>query len=165
MPDRNSLSLRRGVGHSGRMTGSATAEVSVPSSVTAFVAEPADAARHFAAKLAHETDPADVATDQAAGARGFVVVDARSAEAYALGHVPGALSLPHATVDEGSTARLSRDDVHVVYCWSPGCNAGDKGAAKLAALGFKVKLMIGGWEQWQSEIGTVATGPESPGAA
>lgn len=87
-----------------------------------------------------------------------MIVDARSAEAYAAGHVPGALSLPHATIDGTTTAGLSREDVHVVYCWSPGCNAGDKGAAKLAALGFRVKLMIGGWEQWQAEIGTTESG-------
>jgi rhodanese-related sulfurtransferase len=131
--------------------------------VTAVVAEPTDAARWFAAKLAVETDPADVAADQAAGRGGFVMVDARSAQAYADGHVPGALSLPHATIDEATTAGLSRADVHVVYCWSPGCNAGDKGAAKLAALGFRVKLMIGGWEQWQSEIGTVEHGTDVAG--
>lgn len=139
-----------------------SAPASPGGAVTAVTADPADAARHFAAKLAFETDPADVAADRAAGRGGFVVVDARSREAYAAGHVPGALSLPHASMDATSTAGLSREDVHVVYCWSPGCNAGDKGAAKLAALGFRVKLMIGGWEQWQSEIGTVERGPAAP---
>ena len=141
--------------HSGPVTASpASAVLAVPA------ADPAVAAAHFAAKLAHETDPADVAADQRAGARGFVLVDTRSVEAYEKGHVPGALSFPHATMDATSVQRLSREDVHVVYCWSTGCNAADKGAATLAALGYRVKLMIGGWEQWQSEIGTVETGPE-----
>jgi rhodanese-related sulfurtransferase len=39
----------------------------------------------------------------------------------------------------------------VVYCWSPGCNAGDKGALEFAKLGYDVKLMIGGFEYWARE--------------
>src|SRR5687767_4334267 len=66
--------------------------------VTAIPAAPSDeAVRHFEARLAHETDAADVGSQVAAGETGgFVVVDVRSREAYAAGHVAGAVSLPYA---------------------------------------------------------------------
>lgn len=39
----------------------------------------------------------------------------------------------------------------VVYCWSPGCNAGAKGALEFARLGFEVSEMIVGFEYWVRE--------------
>ena len=114
-------------------------------------AAPRSAQTYFAAKLACETDPADVWADLEAGTPGFVLVDTRSADAYAQGHVPGALSLPHAEIDEHSITVLPAGTVAITYCWGPGCNAGTKGAAKLAALGVPVKEMIGGFEYWQRE--------------
>jgi len=80
-------------------------------------AAPSSAQAYFAAKLACETDPADVWADLEAGMPGFVVVDTRSADAYAQGHVPGALSLPHAEIDERSIAALPAGGVAVTYCW------------------------------------------------
>ncbi|MDR7315693.1 rhodanese-like domain-containing protein [Brevibacillus nitrificans] len=52
----------------------------------------------------------------------------------------------------------------VVYCWSPACNGATKGAAKLAALGFRVKEMIGGMEYWRREGNPVegTLGTEAP---
>ena len=114
-------------------------------------AEPAAAARHFLAKLAVETDPADVHLDLERGSEAITVIDARGPDAFAQCHVPGALSLPHRTISEATTAGLSRYRVLVVYCWGPGCNAATKAAAKLAALGFRVKEMIGGLEYWRRE--------------
>jgi rhodanese-related sulfurtransferase len=114
-------------------------------------AEPAAAARHFLARLAVETDPSDVHLDLERGNDGITVIDARGADAFAQCHVPGAISLPHRTISESTTAGLSRYRTLVVYCWGPGCNAATKAAAKLAALGFRVKEMIGGLEYWRRE--------------
>ena len=107
--------------------------------------------RHFVAKLAVETDPADVKLDLDRGVSRILVVDARGADAYARCHVPGAISLPHRSIDARSAADLPRDRVLVVYCWGPGCNAATKAAARLASLGFQVKEMIGGLEYWRRE--------------
>jgi rhodanese-related sulfurtransferase len=114
-------------------------------------AEPAAAERHFLAKLTVETDPADVHLDLERGHPGIVVVDTRSPDAYALCHVPGAVNLPTRTISPETTASLPRDKVIVVYCWGPGCNGSTKAAAKLAALGFRVKEMIGGIGYWRKE--------------
>jgi rhodanese-related sulfurtransferase len=114
-------------------------------------ADPATAHRHYAAKLSLETDGSDVQHDMEAGVPGLVVVDARSAEAFAEEHVAGAVSLPYRLLTEASTAHLSREALYVVYCWDPGCNAGAKGAARLSELGFRVKEMIGGLEYWKRQ--------------
>jgi len=128
-------------------------------------AAPEVARRHVLDKLSVETDPSDVHADMSAEAGGFVVVDARSREAYGQGHVPGALSLPHGEIEAQSVAGLSRDDVVVVYCWGPHCNGAARAAVKLAALGYRVKEMIGGIDGWRREGLPVSAGDSSEPAA
>jgi rhodanese-related sulfurtransferase len=114
-------------------------------------ADPAETREHFGRKLRCETDPADVRADMDRGMSGFVVVDTRSREAYHEGHVTGAVSLPHAEIDESTVAGLIGEKVAITYCWGPACNAATKGAFKLASLGVPVKEMIGGYEYWVKE--------------
>lgn len=111
-------------------------------------AAPEDARRHFAAKFVYETDAADVYEDLSNGIEGIVVVDARSPERYAEGHVPGAISFPHRTISAESVKRLPKDALIVTYCDGIGCNGSTHAALKLAALGFRVKEMIGGLDFW-----------------
>ena len=121
------------------------------SSVTTVPAAPAaEAARHFSARLALETDAADVGAAVAAGEDDFVVVDVRSRAAYAAGHVPGAVSLPYAEIDAAALEAVG-DRLLVVYCWGPGCNAAQHAGARIAALGRQVKEMLGGWEYYVRE--------------
>jgi rhodanese-related sulfurtransferase len=118
-------------------------------------ARPEDAQRHFVAKLAVETDPADVRLDLQRGQPHFVLVDARSPHDFDECHIPGAINLPARRITASSTAHLAKEQVLVVYCWSPGCNSATKAAARLSALGFQVKEMIGGLEYWRREGGEV----------
>jgi rhodanese-related sulfurtransferase len=113
-------------------------------------ATPAEAARHFAARLAYETDAADVGAAVADGDADFVLVDVRSRAAYAAGHIPGAISMPNARID-AATANALPAGLVVVYCWGPGCNGAQHGCRKLAAAGREVKEMIGGWEYYVRE--------------
>lgn len=119
--------------------------------------DPAEAARHFAAKLAYETDPSDVHADLLKGVRDFVVVDCRSAESFAKGHVPGALNLPYRRMTAETVRPLVGKTV-VAYCTSVHCNASTKGALRLSQLGVRVKEMVGGIRAWQAEGYDVATG-------
>jgi rhodanese-related sulfurtransferase len=115
---------------------------------------PPEAARaHYLSKLAVETDVADLIFDLQRGQRSFTIVDTRSAKSFAECHIPGAVSLPR--IDEAATAELPKDKVCVVYCWGPACNGSTKGAAKLNALGFRTKELIGGFEYWRKEGGPV----------
>src|SRR5713226_7010233 len=112
-------------------------------------AQAPEASRDFmAAKLALHTDAWDVAEDLQQGITDIVVVDARSSAAYAKGHVPGAVSLPHREMCAATTKHLDRGKTYVVYCDGIGCNGSTKGAYKLAALGFQVKEMLGGLDFW-----------------
>jgi rhodanese-related sulfurtransferase len=121
------------------------------SAVTAVpAADPAVALEHFAGRLAVETDVADVAQALAAGERDFVLVDARSEESFAAGHLPGAISLPHERINAETAAALP-DGLVVTYCWGPSCNGATRAAARLAELGRPVKEMIGGYEYWRKE--------------
>jgi rhodanese-related sulfurtransferase len=108
-------------------------------------AGPQDAHDHFSRRLAFETDAADVARDLRLGAGGFTVVDVRSPEHYAAGHIPGAVSAPGGRADD------LPDGLLVVYCWGPGCNGAQRAAARLSAQGRQVKEMLGGFEYWVRE--------------
>ena len=114
-------------------------------------ADPSAANNHFRSKLSFETDPSDVYHDITNKISGVIVVDARTPEAYARGHVPGAISMPHRGIDSSTTASLPRDRVFVTYCDGVFCNASTKAAAKLTALGYKVKEMLDGMEGWRKE--------------
>jgi rhodanese-related sulfurtransferase len=129
------------------------------SSVTAVpAAEPESARAHFARRLALETDVADVADAIERGERDFVLLDARSDEAFAAGHVPGAISLPHARITAETAAALP-DGLVVAYCWGPSCNGATRAAVKLAEHGRQVKEMLGGFEYWRRERHPVETAP------
>ncbi len=123
-----------------------TADLTSP--VTAVApAEPSLAASHFEARLAFETDCADVWNAIERGSVDFLVVDCRAAGSFEKTHIPGAISLPWREITAERVEQLP-DVPLVTYCWGPSCNAATKGAYRLAALGRRVKEMIGGIEYW-----------------
>jgi rhodanese-related sulfurtransferase len=126
-------------------------EFSMPSAVTEI--EPAaseQALNHFSAHLTFETDCWDV-HDALSQKPDFVLIDVRSPELYARGHVPGAINIPHRKLIESRLAEYPEGTVFVVYCAGPHCNGGHRGAIRLARLGRPVKLMIGGVTGWIDE--------------
>ena len=124
------------------------------------VPEPGEAVALMEDKLRFHTDSWDLSVDLKSGLAPIVVIDARSREAYAAGHIPGAMSFPHREMSADSTARLDRDKVYVVYCDGIGCNASTKGAYKLAKLGFRVKELLGGLDWWRRDGHPVAVADE-----
>ena len=109
-----------------------------------------DRTDYFAAKLASETDASDLYARQKAE-DDVVVIDVRSDEAWAQGRVPGAVHMHYADIARRAPQELPAGIDVVVYCWSPGCNAGAKGALEFAKLGYPVREMIGGFEYWVRE--------------
>ena len=110
----------------------------------------AEQLNHYTRKLAFETDSWDL---YAALSRNepVVVVDGRSAEAYAREHIPGAVSLPHREISAASTEHLDRRKLYVCYCDGIGCNASTKTALNLLRLGFQVRELIGGMDWWKRD--------------
>ena len=122
------------------------------SSVTQVpAADSASAVEHFESALRFETDCWDVHDAMSQGAQDFVLLDVRSHELYAKGHVPGAVSLPHRKIIESTMAQYPQNTTFVVYCAGPHCNGAHRGAIRLAKLGRPVKLMIGGVTGWLDE--------------
>ena len=116
--------------------------------------DPVRAREYFEAKRTFNTTPAGV-NQAIAEKRGIVIVDVRSAEDFESGHVPGALNLPPGAW--GSPAGLSKENVNVVYCYSHTCRFGGDACAVLAALGYPVIEMDGGYDYWRLSGFDVAT--------
>ena len=109
------------------------------------------AIEHFADKLAHESDVADVHVALETGEPGFVLVDSRSRDAWDKGHVPGAIHLPTREIAQRAAELIPPGTAVVTYCWGPGCNGATKAALEFAKLGYPVREMIGGFEYWMRE--------------
>ncbi len=107
-------------------------------------------ADYFAAKLAYETDASDLYARQKGG-DAVVIIDVRSDEAWAQGRVAGAVHMHYSEIATRAPEEITAGAEVVVYCWSPGCNAGAKGALAFAELGYEVREMIGGYEYWVRE--------------
>jgi rhodanese-related sulfurtransferase len=114
----------------------------------------------FRDKLEFETDAWDLNEMLRAGQE-VVIIDARSTDAYFAAHLPGAISLPHRTMNRESTAGLSQTALFVTYCDGIGCNASTKGALRMAELGFRVKELIGGIDWWKRDGYAVETSAEA----
>ena len=124
-----------------------------------------DQRNHYVAQLAYATDSWDLTVALEAG-EPVIVVDARSPEAYAQEHIPGALNIPHRTMNATTTSALSKEALVVTYCDGIGCNASTKGALKMLDLGFRVKELLGGLDWWKRDgHKTSGTGADGTSAA
>lgn len=112
---------------------------------------PADAAAHFRAKLAFETDVTDVHNALETGEPGFVLIDTRNLEAWKQGHARGAIHMPKPEMRSRIPEQFPADTQFVVYCWGPGCNGATNAGLIISELGYAVKEMIGGFEYWVRE--------------
>ncbi|MBC7363858.1 MAG: rhodanese-like domain-containing protein [Candidatus Aminicenantes bacterium] len=81
-----------------------------------------------------------------------LMVDSRSREEYAAGHVPGAFSLPLVEVKNGQDNLLQllpEDKPLVVYCEGGSCQTSLALAKILSKKGYRnIKVFSGGWEEW-----------------
>ena len=120
--------------------------------VTSIAAAPSSEARaHFERLFSFETDCWDVHDALSRGQPGFVLLDVRSPESFANGHVSGALSLPHAKIIAAKMAAWPPQTLFVVYCAGPHCNGAARAAVRLSALARPVKVMTGGITGWLDE--------------
>lgn len=110
-----------------------------------------EAIQHFESELRFETDCWDVHDAMQRPQPGFVLVDARSPALYEKAHVPGAINIQQGKIIESRTTPFASDTVFVTYCAGPHCNGAARAAAKLARLGYPVKIMAGGITGWIDE--------------
>ena len=131
----------------------------MPSRVTLPpAADSASALRHIAAPFSFETDCWDVHDALSRAAADFVLIDVRAADAFARGHVPGAVNIPQAKLTAARMASYPPGTLFVVYCSGPHCNGAQRGALRLARLGLPVKMMLGGITGWLDEEFSIERG-------
>jgi rhodanese-related sulfurtransferase len=96
-------------------------------------------------------------------AQGALAVDARSPEAFAAGHLPGARSLPLTDVEELLEAfrrEVATDRPLIVYCSGYGCpDSFDLGLLLLAAGYREVYAYEGGLPEWRDAGRPLETTP------
>lgn len=90
----------------------------------------------------------------AQGSQPGLLIDARSATFYRLGHIPGALNLPRKTFNDDYArlqAQLKSAPRLIVYCSGESCEDSDWVAQALRQRGHpNVHLYPGGWEEWRN---------------
>jgi rhodanese-related sulfurtransferase len=92
------------------------------------------------------------ARDLLAKDKTIALIDVRTADEFATGHIKGAKLLPYDSIDTKSAASLIKDknQTVVVYCRS-GHRSGIA-ATTLAKLGYTNVLDLGGLLQWPYEL-------------
>ena len=93
-------------------------------------------------------------------------VDPRSAEAYAKGHIKGAIHLPLVQIPEAAAARLAPYNLYIVYGDGFQDPLAKAAAKKLLEVGFKkgtVYMMEGGLRAWEKDGYSIVTGTAPDG--
>ena len=81
----------------------------------------------------------------------YVILDVRTPEEFASGHIPGAINIPNETISDAEPPQLpDRAQLILVYCRSG--NRSKQASRKLAALGYTNILEFGGINTWPGEI-------------
>ena len=82
---------------------------------------------------------------------GFVLLDVRTQEEYASGHIPGAICIPNETIGSEEIPELpDKDQLILVYCRSG--NRSKQASQKLAEQGYTNVVEFGGINGWTGEI-------------
>ena len=113
-----------------------------------------EAVKFFAHELDFKTNPHGVNAVLDGKVHNVIIVDVRTAKDYAAGHIPGAINIPcdehdHFDGHESEFKGLQKDKYAYVYCYALLCNLGQKAAKKFASLGYPVKEIVGGWDEWK----------------
>ena len=83
----------------------------------------------------------------------YVILDVRTAQEFASGHIPGAVLLPNETIGTEDILLLpDKDQLILVYCRSG--NRSKQAAEKLAQLGYTNIVEFGGINSWTGKIVT-----------
>jgi len=87
----------------------------------------------------------------------LLVYDVRPSWLFALGHIPGAESMPGRSFEEVFPAKeaamksaLAANRAIVVYCTDQKCPDGGIVAGWMSNKGIPVSVLSGGWEEWKA---------------
>ena len=81
----------------------------------------------------------------------YVILDVRTHEEFAAGHIPGAIVIPNETIGTEEISQLpDKDQLIMVYCRSG--NRSKQASDKLVKLGYTNIVEFGGIIDWPGEI-------------
>lgn len=104
----------------------------------------------FAEKLAFTLGPVEL--QHMLDENKVKLIDVRRKEDYDESHIPQAISIPKAELIDKLT-QLSKNDIHVVYCYNQQCHLGAAAALTLAQNGYPVMELEGGFDIWVNGFG------------
>ena len=82
---------------------------------------------------------------------GYIILDVRTPEEFAAGHIPGAINVPNETIGSAQIPELpDKDQLILVYCRSG--NRSKQASEKLALQGYTNIVEFGGISAWPGEI-------------
>ena len=80
----------------------------------------------------------------------YIILDVRTHEEFAAGHIPGAIVIPNETIGTKEIAQLpDKDQLIMVYCRSG--NRSKQASDKLVKLGYTNIIEFGGINSWPGE--------------
>lgn len=83
----------------------------------------------------------------------YIILDVRTEEEYASGHIPNAINIPNEVIGSEEIPELpDKDQLILVYCRSG--NRSKQASKKLANLGYTNVVEFGGIMDWTGEIVT-----------
>ena len=83
----------------------------------------------------------------------YIILDVRTHEEFAAGHIPGAIVIPNETIGTDDIPQLpDKDQLIMVYCRSG--NRSKQASDKLVKLGYTNIIEFGGIIDWPGEVVT-----------
>ena len=79
------------------------------------------------------------------------LLDVRYKDDFDIEHIPEAISMPAKLLDD-SLSTLSKNDVHVVYCYNQQCHLASNVALFLAKNDYPVMELEGGFKVWKEDF-------------
>ncbi len=80
----------------------------------------------------------------------YIILDVRTEEEFAGGHIPGAVCVPNETIGDETIEELpDKEQMILVYCRSG--NRSKQASQKLAGMGYTNILEFGGIIDWEGE--------------
>ena len=102
---------------------------------------------------AYQQITAEEAAKMMQSAMDYIVLDVRTEQEYASGHIPGAVNIPNETIASGAIQQLpDKEQLILVYCRSG--NRSKQASEKLVNLGYTNIVEFGGINDWSGEVVT-----------
>jgi rhodanese-related sulfurtransferase len=108
--------------------------------------ESAETVAYFEHKIKFEIGPNELKMKQEKGEK-FQIIDLRTVEHFAKGHIPGARNVLLENLD-AHLSTLDRETTTVVYCYDKLCHLSAIAALQVAKKGYRVRELDGGFDGW-----------------